>query len=58
MNAVTVEAESEVEAGEKCARVHGWIPDAIREVDSGWLDRRMWRCYESAQDAAVRDNQR
>ncbi len=57
-NAVTIQAETAAEASEKCARVQGWTPDAIREVDSGWDGKRAWKCFANAQDARVWDDQR
>ena len=58
MNTVTVIAKTEAEASEKCQRVQGWTPDAIREVDGGWCGRRAWKCFDNAQDAKVWDTQR
>lgn len=58
MNKVTVEANSENEAIAKCQEVHGWTPDAIREVDSGDEDVRAWTCFESTADALTWDNQK
>ncbi len=58
MNKVTVEAETEAEAIQKCKDEHGWTPDAIREVDSGDEGTRAWMCFESASDAELWDNQK
>ena len=55
---ITIQADTESEAIAKCARVQGWTPDAIREVDSGWDGIRAWKCFANAQDAAVWDDQR
>lgn len=57
MNKVIVEAETEAEAIQKCKDVHGWTPDAIREVESGDEVTRAWMCFESAVDAELWDNQ-
>lgn len=57
MTKVTIEANSEEEAIKMCKEVHGWMPDAIREVDSGNEDTRAWMCFESAADAMIWDKQ-
>jgi len=57
MNKVTVEAGSEQEGIAKCKEVHGWTPDAIREVDSGDKSTRAWMCFESAADAMAWEGQ-
>lgn len=57
MNKVTVEASSEDEAIAKCKQVHGWTPDAVREVDSGDEGVKAWMCFESAADAETWDKQ-
>lgn len=40
-----------------CRELHGWTPDAIREVESGENDVRAYMCFESARDAELWDNQ-
>jgi len=57
MNKVTIEADNENEAIEKCKELYGWTPDCIREVDSGEEDTRAWKCFESAEDAILWDKQ-
>lgn len=57
MKKVTVNANTEIEAIELCKTLHGWTPDAIREVDSG-NDDGAWMCFESIADAIVWDNQK
>ena len=58
MKKVTIEAKTEAEAKQKCKDVHGWTPDAVREVDSGAEGIRAWMCFESAQDAELWDKQK
>lgn len=58
MNKVTVEAKNEAEAIKTCKEVHGWTPDAVREVDSGDKNTKAFMCFESAQDAELWDNQK
>ena len=41
-----------------CRELHGWTPDAVREVESGENDVRAYMCFESAQDADLWDNQK
>lgn len=40
-----------------CRELHGWTPDAIREVESGENDVRAYMCFESAEDAKLWDKQ-
>jgi hypothetical protein len=54
---VTVDAETEAEAIKTCQDVHGWTPDAVREIDSGDENTRAFMCFESAQDAELWDKQ-
>jgi len=58
MNKVTVEAENEAEAIKTCKEVHGWTPDAVREVDSGDENTKAFMCFENARDAELWDNQK
>jgi len=57
MQKVTVTANTETEAIAKCKQVHGWTPDAIREVGSGDENTRAWMCFENAADALAWDSQ-
>jgi len=58
MQKVTVDADTEAQAIEKCKALHGWTPDAVCEVDSGNESTRAWLCFESAADAILWDNQK
>ena len=56
MRTTTITATSQAEAAQICLAEHDWYPDAIREVDSG-DGTRAWKCFESAEDARVWDQQ-
>lgn len=58
MNKATVNAETEAAAIKTCKEVHGWTPDAVREVDSGEEGTKAYMCFESASDADLWDNQK
>ncbi len=57
MKTVTIDALTAAEASRKCYYLYGWIPDAIRLVDSGEEGQKAWKCFESAQDAELWDKQ-
>jgi hypothetical protein len=57
MNKVTVEAEGEAEAIKACKDLHGWTPDAVREVDSGDDGVKAFMCFENQADAELWDRQ-
>lgn len=59
MKTVTISADTEAEAIAICHNIHGFMPDAVREVDSGGdeTDMRAWKCFESAADAELWDKQ-
>lgn len=41
----------------KCRELHGWTPDAVREVESGDDEMRAFACFESTDDAEMWDKQ-
>ena len=53
---ITEMAEDEGDAARKCLEVHGFYPDAVREVY--WEEgKRGWKCFESQDDARIWDQQ-
>lgn len=55
---ITVIANTPEDAAAECKKLHGWTPDAVREVDSGEEGLRAYMCFESAQDALLWDAQK
>ena len=58
MNKVTIDAKSKQDAIKKCLDEVGWMPDAVRKVDSGSDKIKAWMCFESASDADTWDKQK
>ncbi len=57
MNNIIIEATSESDAIKLCLLNFGWLPNAVREVDSGKDGIKAFMCFESAADAELWDNQ-
>lgn len=57
MRTATVTAKNPTEAAKKCLDLHGFYPDTTRSVDNG-DGKRAYKCFESAEDARIWDNQK
>jgi len=56
MDTVTIEASSKQQAVKICTEKY-FYPEAVRKVDSGG-ETKAWKCFESAEDARIWDNQK
>lgn len=58
MKTITIDAKNQKDAKKKCLEQAGFLPDAIRRVDSGNDKTKAFMCFESARDAELWDRQK